>query len=144
MANESRHTSFLKTLRFSLLNLFMENTIHYCVGCKKEHEEESWRWHSKKIKGKKVWWCHECIDCYGCHEIHHNDTGGSRIDSRGEICRKWWNSSPTQKQKMKNMSTEEILSGTMHGLPNQFKTVSEDRTKEVIKQERKQVLESLT
>jgi len=122
----------------------LPTSIHYCAGCKKRHSEDDWRWHEKKVKRKIIRWCHECIDCYGCQTVHRNDSGGSRIDSRGEICRKWYASPPKSfKQKIKSMSTEEVLSGTMHGLPNQFKSQSEDYTPQVKQQQRKTVLEAL-
>lgn len=122
----------------------MINTKHYCVGCKNKHEEESWRWRKKKIKNKTVWWCHKCVDCYGCKKIHLNETGRTKVTSEYTLCGKWFNRRPqTFEKKIQNMSTEEVLSGTDLGLKNQFKTESEDYTKEVRFKERKRLLKAL-
>lgn len=122
----------------------MSETIRYCVGCDETHQEEDWRWHKKKIKGKTKWYCHKAIYCIGCKKIHTTaEVGGAKSINSGWICRKWYDGSSTKEQRMANMSSEEILSGVQHGLPNQFSTSSEDYTPAVRKQQRQEVLKAL-
>lgn len=49
----------------------------------------------------------------------------------------------TLKQKLSNLSTEEVLSGGLAGLPNQFKQNSEDYTPAVKEQQHREVLKAL-
>lgn len=56
------------------------------------------------------------MDCYGCGFIHKNETGFTRIDSRGHICGKWAkSSSPSMSKRIENMSPEEVMSGMHFG-----------------------------
>lgn len=119
--------------------------IKQCYVCVKKHAEEDWRWKRKRIGKKRVWYCHSGIDCAGCQTLHFNDTYKSRTTIDGsQYCGKWYNSAPTPQQKMKNMSPEEVLSGSHYGLPNQFGRQSNDYTRDVIKQNKKEVLKALT
>lgn len=115
-----------------------------CYVCNKKHEEESYRWKRKRIGNKRVWYCHSGIDCAGCGFLHFNDTYKARMTADGKAyCGKWFSSSSTPQQRMKNMSPEEVLSGSHYGLPNQFGRQSEDYTPQVKQGQRKEVLDAL-
>jgi hypothetical protein len=118
-------------------------TIRQCFVCKEIHEFPNWRWKAKRIANKKVWYCSKGIDCLGCKELHLNDTGGSKIIRNGEICRKHFNAKPTTRERIRNMSTEQLLSGGLHGMPNQFGRDSEDYTPAIRQQEHKTLKEAL-
>lgn len=117
----------------------------YCYVCKKKHEDESYRWSEKKIGKKTIRWCHLGIDCAGCQKVHSIVAcGGFTITSRGTFCRGVMSHPPaTLKQKLSNLSTEEVLSGGLAGLPNQFKQNSEDYTPAVKEQQHREVLKAL-
>lgn len=102
----------------------MKMTRHRCIGCKKVHEEEEWRWRSMKLDGKTVYWCHTSLACEGCKTIHPRNgfsrsyTNPSRVfpGYSLEICSIWARPTKlTPQQKMKNMSPEDVLSGVPFG-----------------------------
>lgn len=93
---------------------------------------------------KRVWYCHNGIDCAGCRTLHHSEHMGSKMTPDGEWCSKWYKSTPSIKSRMSNMSPEEVVSGGLHGLPNQFPGHSADYTKAVKQSQRKEVLKALS
>mgnify|MGYP007071571373 CR=1 FL=1 len=96
---------------------------HFCIVCKKDHEDDDWRWTEIKIKGKKKFYCHHGINCAGCKEIHYNNTYLTKIKyedgKKIEICGKWFGSKPSMAQKVSNMSPQEVMSGVHLGMDEQ-------------------------
>ena len=94
-----------------------KETTHYCIVCHKRHSDLYWRWTKVKIKGKVRYYCGHGIDCYGCKKIHYNDTGREKIDADGHHwCGKWFTTSKTPEQKIRNLSPQEVMSGVQYGM----------------------------
>jgi hypothetical protein len=105
---------------YSFGSIGEDETVRFCIACGKKHPEADWRWTEVKIKGKKKYFCHHGINCYGCQKIHYNDTGATRMDSRGSVCGKWFgNTKKSPEEKMKNLSPQEVMSGVQYGMPEQ-------------------------
>lgn len=122
-------------------------TEHYCIVCFKVHEEEKYRWkflikkNRKGIKRRKKYYCHLGINCAGCKILHA--AYSYRSNGKVEYCDKWYNSRPAWQKRIQNMSPEEVVSGGLDGLPNQFGTNSDDYTPQVAERNKREVLESL-
>lgn len=102
----------------------MESTRHYCIGCKKIHSEESWRWGTILVASRKRYFCHDSLACEGCKVVHPRNgfsrcyTEKSRLfPGRSlEVCAIWARPTKlTPQQKMKDMSPEDVLSGVPFG-----------------------------
>ena len=106
--------------KFYSFNIPKGEIRHRCIVCHKIHSEDNWGWTEVNIEGKKKYYCRHGINCYGCQKIHYNDTGATRMDTRGSICGKWIGStSKTPQEKIKNLSPQEVMSGVQYGLPEQ-------------------------
>lgn len=83
----------------------------------------------------------KCAGCQKKHEDYHWRT--RTVDGKTVwVCSRWFKTAVSREKKMEGMSTEQILSGGLAGLPNQFKTESEDYTPQVRRSQHETVLEA--